>query len=215
MPSTSKKQHNFMAAIANNPAFAKKVGIKPSVGEEFLKADKSRKFKEGGAMKHSDIKMDKKVVKKAVSMHDKQQHGGKKTDLAALKKGGKVKKFALGGMSQGQMPPQMPAGLTMRRPFGGGGSSGAYGGLDTVNQGTQQVGRSLDTIGGALGKPGGDSMRAQIAQTQPGMMKKGGAVKSKKMASGGKVGQLSKADGCAVKGKTKGSMVKMKKGGSC
>jgi hypothetical protein len=47
------------------------------------------------------------------------------------------------------------------------------------------------------------------------MMKKGGAVKSKKMASGGKVGQLSKADGCAVKGKTKGSMVKMKKGGSC
>ena len=37
-----------MAAVAKNPAFAKKVGIKQSVGEEFLKADKGRKFKEGG-----------------------------------------------------------------------------------------------------------------------------------------------------------------------
>jgi len=49
MPSTSKKQHNFMAAIAKNPAFAKKVGIKASVGEEFLKADKGRKFGMGGS----------------------------------------------------------------------------------------------------------------------------------------------------------------------
>jgi hypothetical protein len=98
MPSVSKKQHNFMAAVAKNPSFAKKVGVKPSVGEEFLKADKGRKFKEGGDMKHSDIKMDKKVVKKAVGMHDKQMHGGKKTDLAALKKGGMaVKKMARGG----------------------------------------------------------------------------------------------------------------------
>ena len=158
MPSVSKKQHNFMAAVAKNPSFAKKVGIKPSVGEEFLKADKGRKFKEGGAMKHEDIKMDKKTIKKAVGMHDKQQHGGKKTDLTALKKGGKVKKFAFGGMSQGQMPPQMPTGLSIGRQHSGN-SSGAYGALDAVNQGSQQVGRSLDTIGGALGKPGGGGMR--------------------------------------------------------
>jgi hypothetical protein len=98
MPSVSKKQHNFMAAVAKNPSFAKKVGVKPSVGEEFLNADKGKKFKEGGTMKHSDIKMDKKVVKKAVGMHDTQMHGGKKTDLAALKKGGMaVKKMARGG----------------------------------------------------------------------------------------------------------------------
>ena len=48
MPSVSKKQHNFMAAVAKNPAFAKKVGIKSSVGEEFLKADKGKKFGSGG-----------------------------------------------------------------------------------------------------------------------------------------------------------------------
>lgn len=39
-------------------------------------------------MKHEDIKADKKMVKKAVGMHDKQLHGGKKTDLKSLKKGG-------------------------------------------------------------------------------------------------------------------------------
>jgi len=33
-----------MAAIAKNPAFAKKVGIKQFVGEEFLQADKGKKF---------------------------------------------------------------------------------------------------------------------------------------------------------------------------
>ena len=48
MPSTSKKQHNFMAAVANNPAFAKKVGVPQSVGKEFNQADKGRKFSKGG-----------------------------------------------------------------------------------------------------------------------------------------------------------------------
>ena len=48
MPSTSKKQHNFMAAVANNPAFAKKTGIPQSVGSDFVKADKGHKVSKGG-----------------------------------------------------------------------------------------------------------------------------------------------------------------------
>jgi len=51
MPSTSKKQHNFMAAVANNPAFAKKAGVPQSVGKEFSNADKGRTFSKGGDMK--------------------------------------------------------------------------------------------------------------------------------------------------------------------
>ena len=120
MPSKSKPQARLMAAVAHNPAFAKKVGISQSVGKEFNKADKGKTFREGGMMKkidakknpgmaklptavrnkmgfmkeggkaHEDIKMDKKVVKKAVGMHDKQQHGGKKTNLSKLAKGGGV-----------------------------------------------------------------------------------------------------------------------------
>ena len=90
MPSTSKKQHNLMAAVANNPKFANKVGIKQSVGEEFMKADKGRKFAKGGMTRHEDEAMDKKMIKKAMGMHDKQMHGGKKTDMSKLKKGGNV-----------------------------------------------------------------------------------------------------------------------------
>lgn len=37
-----------MEAIANNPKFAKKVGIKPSVGKDFEAADKGKKFAKGG-----------------------------------------------------------------------------------------------------------------------------------------------------------------------
>jgi len=129
-----------MAAVANNPAFAKKVGISKSVGEEFMKADKGKKFGAGGSLKavdssdnpglsklptevrnkmgymkkggmamkkgmkeggmaKSDMKedtkmdmaQDKKMAKKAVGMHEKQLHGGKKSDLTKLKKGGMAK----------------------------------------------------------------------------------------------------------------------------
>jgi hypothetical protein len=104
MPSVSKKQHGFMAAIANNPKFAKKVGVSKSVGKEFMKADKGRKFNEGGALKQTDAEsnpglaklptevrnkmgymkkggmakdkpMMKKVAAKAVKGHEKKMHG--------------------------------------------------------------------------------------------------------------------------------------------
>lgn len=78
MPSTSKKQHNLMAAVAHNPAFAKKVGIPQSVGQEFNQADKGKTFKKGGIMKHDDIKQDmpmmKKVAKEEVASHEKRMH---------------------------------------------------------------------------------------------------------------------------------------------
>jgi hypothetical protein len=37
-----------MAAVANNPSFAKKVGVPQSVGKDFTTADKGRKFSKGG-----------------------------------------------------------------------------------------------------------------------------------------------------------------------
>jgi hypothetical protein len=79
MPSTSKKQAKFMAAAAHNPAFAKKVGVPVSVAKEFNQADKGKKFKEGGSMKHSDMSKDKPMMKKvaaqAVKGHEKKMHG--------------------------------------------------------------------------------------------------------------------------------------------
>ena len=120
MPATSAKQKKFMDAAAHNPEFAKAAGVPVSVAKEFSKESKGMKFgkgskplkqgvakpktnhgsmnlfKDGGVMK-DDMKQDKAMVKKAVGMHDKQLHGGKKTDLAKLKKGGKTSCYAGGG----------------------------------------------------------------------------------------------------------------------
>jgi hypothetical protein len=84
MPSVSKKQHNFMEAIAHSPSFAKKAGVPQSVGKEFSKADKGRKFAKGGDMKHEDVKMDKAMMQKAVNKHEGRLHKGQpKTKLAS------------------------------------------------------------------------------------------------------------------------------------
>ena len=86
MPSSSKKQHNFMEAVANNPAFAKKVGVPQSVGKDFSTADKGRKFSKGGDMKHEDVKMDKAMMQKAVNKHESRLHKGE--PMTKLSKGG-------------------------------------------------------------------------------------------------------------------------------
>lgn len=56
MPSVSKKQHNLMAMVANNPEKAKQLKIPQSVGKEFLQADKGKKFNKGGAINGCALK---------------------------------------------------------------------------------------------------------------------------------------------------------------
>jgi len=109
MPSTSKKQHNFMAAIANNPAFAKKVGVPQSVGKEFNNADKGKKFRSGGMAKSDmkeDMKMDKSqdkaMIKKAFKQHDMQEHKGGKGTKLKLAKGGTFRSSADGCATKGK-----------------------------------------------------------------------------------------------------------------
>ena len=86
MPSTSKKQHNFMAAVANSPAFAKKAGVPQSVGKEFNNADKGKTFKQGGDMKPVDMKKNPGVAKLPTAVRNK---------MGFMKKGG----MAEGGKS--------------------------------------------------------------------------------------------------------------------
>ena len=93
MPAVSAKQEKFMQAVANNPKFAKKVGVPQSVGREFTK-------KEGGTVKES-----KAMMKKEVSFMKKK--GAPKSMIkhemaeAGMKYGGKVKKMAGGGLAAG------------------------------------------------------------------------------------------------------------------
>ena len=101
MPSVSAKQHRLMAAVATNPAVAKKTKIPQSVGKEFMEADKGKKFKGGGEMKES-----KEMVKKEIGFMKKK--GAPKSmikhemgEMGAMKKGGGVKKYAAGGLAAG------------------------------------------------------------------------------------------------------------------
>ena len=99
MPSKSKAQRNFMAAVAHNPAFAKKAGVPQSVGKDFNQADKGRKFSKGGEMKHADVKMDKKMMQKAVNKHEGRLHKGQPMTKLA---GGGYTKAADGVATKGK-----------------------------------------------------------------------------------------------------------------
>ena len=143
MPSVSKRQHKFMAAVAHNPEFAKKAGVPQSVGKEFNKADKGRTFAKGGDMKS--------------------------------------KKMAMGGMaSQAPVTAKVGAAMDPKK----------------AAMIAQAMKRRTKMVGGAAAPTGGEP---KVGPAPTGM-KGGGFVKS--------------ADGIAKKGKTRGTQVKMAKGGS-
>ena len=154
VPSVSKKQHNFMAAVANNPKFAKKAGVPSAVGKEFLTADKGKTFKEGGTMKKMNPGMMAMMAKKKPV---KMNSGGKMPMV--MKNGQSVPAFAADG--EGKM------------------------------------------------KKGG-KVHSDIAKDKP-MMKKvaAKAVKGHEKRLHG----MAKGGGIESKGKTKGTMIKMKSGG--
>jgi hypothetical protein len=101
MPSTSKKQHNFMAAVANNPKFAKKAGVPQSVGKDFNEADKGRKFSKGGDMatKMNPGFMAMMAKKKGAQEGSKADKAADKKQMMGMKTGGATKKMMGGGMA--------------------------------------------------------------------------------------------------------------------
>ena len=148
----------------------------------FKSSPKMQCFKEGGAVKYKsrhfeksemseDTAKDKKVVKKAFSMHDKQSHENEKTDLSKLKNGGRMKKeggcvgrYKAGGKTKKAKAPSKAA----TKPA-----------MSNIAEPAQTM--SLDT-----------------GMTPPPMMKKGGSSKKcgevKKYADGGMVGQSGMMD---------------------
>lgn len=88
MPSKSKAQHKFMAAVANNPKFAKQAGVPQNVGREYMKADEGRSFAGGDLVKSmADMK-----VSGATRRADVQKEG--------FNMGGDVKKCPRDGIAQ-------------------------------------------------------------------------------------------------------------------
>jgi hypothetical protein len=121
MPSKSKAQHNLMAMVANDPAAAKRVGIPQSVGQEFMKADKGRRFGSGSRAdaqainrpktnqgkqelfaRGGDMKESKEMMKKEVSFMKKK--GAPKSMIKHEESEMKgMKKMANGGITKAKM----------------------------------------------------------------------------------------------------------------
>lgn len=148
MPSTSKKQHNLMAAVAKNPAFAKKVGIKQSVGEDFLQADKGKKFARGGDMK--------------------KMFGGKETKAEEMKEAKALK--------SGKISPKQ-------------------------------------YVAGEKSEGHGAGAAKKAAAIKSGRVTPKAYAEEHAMKSGGKTSKYARGGGIEVRGKTKGTMVKMCGGG--
>ena len=94
-----------MAAVANNPAFAKKVGVPQSVGQDFSQADKGRKFSKGGDMasKMNPGFMAMMAKKKTAQEGSKADKAADKKQMMGMKKGGGVDGIAKKGKTKGTM----------------------------------------------------------------------------------------------------------------
>jgi hypothetical protein len=165
MPSTSKKQHNFMAAIANSPSFAKKAGVPTSVGKDFVTADKGKKFSKGGDMK----------------------------------------KMNMGGYADGGMPMVMKDGKKVPSFAADGVGKMAKGGMAKGGMKHEDVKMDKKMMQKAVNKHEG-RLHKGATMTK---LAKGGVAPSKMGAV--KTGKT--PNGVATKGKTKGTMIAMKRGG--
>jgi len=84
MPSTSKKQADFMRAVAHSPEFAKKVGVPVSVGKEFTQEDKEtdmKRYMKGGKMP-SAPSLPSQASSKAASAMERFAGTGKRPGMA-------------------------------------------------------------------------------------------------------------------------------------
>lgn len=215
MPAVSKKQERFMQAVANNPKFAKQVGVPQSVGKEFTKAGGGKvdsKMKMKGPQVDEEFRKprgtetsDEKKRRMAEEMKRQQEMRGKTganapmeptdEDMMGMKKGGMMKGYKAGGMpmveKDGKKVPAFAA--DGKGKMMGGGAVGMYGEGNTEKQMKNKM------------KKGG-KVHSDKAKDMP-MMKKTAkkAVKeheakmhkgTKKMASGGKV----RGAGCAQRG---------------
>ena len=211
MPSKSKKQHNFMEAIAHNKAFAKKVGVPQSVGEDFVAADKGKHFKKGG------INMKKRSVNPAMAMMAARAMPTPPAPGPAMAPAGAMP----GGMKHGGLSKEHHKHLAhhhlamaehhmkehegnhkMKKMASGGKaeSMGPRSMKEDVEKGSDKHGKfgeaKVQKTGHTKGKNLGDAGKKEPIETEKNM-------KSfmKKMAKGGSTS--SRADGAAIRGKTK------------
>ena len=187
MPATSEKQKQFMDAAAHNPKFAKAAGVPVSVAKEFSGASKGMKFGKGSDTSRPDLQK----VNKPKTLHGK---------MSIMKEGGDTmatKKMNMGGYAGGGAMPMKDG-----KPAFIGDGKGAMkkGGMAKADmkQDKSMMQKAVNKHEGRLHK-GATMTKLKTGGMAPSKM---GAVKTGKTPNG-----------VASKGKTKGAMVKMSKGG--
>ena len=140
MPSVSKKQHNLMAAVAHNPAFAKRVGIPQSVGKDFSEADKGKKFAGGG--------MAKKLF------------GGKETYAEELKEAKAIKSGKISPQQYARGEQKEEAGMKMKKMAGGGMAASKMGAVKTAAPSRDGIATKGKTKGTVVKMAGNKGMKS-------------------------------------------------------
>jgi hypothetical protein len=228
MPSKSKKQHNFMEAIAHNKAFAKKVGVPQSVGKDFAEADKGRKFGLGGGVgitRGGKGQINKQVTR-AGSIYGEQKevpnvnlnkYIGKKAGgktMATKKKAVNPVAAMMAARAMQTPPPAAPAApaAPMQAPAGMPQGGMKKGGLSKKHEGKEmkKMAKGGETMGPRTMSKDVEKGSNKMTKFGESAVQKRGNTKGKnlgdsgpmkKMASGGSTS--SRADGIAQRGRTK------------
>ena len=232
MPSKSKAQRNFMAAAAHNPEFAKKAGVPVSVAKEFNAADKGKKFKSGGDVAdksklkklfkgkdtYGEELKEAKAIKSGKITPKEYAKGEKMEGIHGMKRGGKTKCMATGGVTKaGKSLPKFKDMGALGLKCGGAvkGYAGKDGSVVKKDPNKDEVTNAkiqaemmekARAQGSALPKP--KTTQEKMYKPAPSSVmgedvdgyRKGGCAK---MARGG----LAKANGKAIRGKTKGRFI--------
>ena len=231
MPAKSKKQQRFMAAVANNPKFAKQVGVPKNVGEKFMKM---KKYKSGGfpdltgdgKVTQADILKGREVKKLnvgGVTKMKKQGYNARLDDSMGARNGKKKqsmksrrdesegmeksmggRKFAGDKAMKFQRGGRMPVGMANPRAGVTGGPSALTEYIDANGLPMPEESRPR-----RISDPTAEQRRQAAARSRRGSTRRGGGGRKaggKIYKSGGKV----RGAGCATKGVRKAKMVSMK-----
>jgi hypothetical protein len=199
MPSTSKKQHNFMAAIAHSKEFAKKAGVPMSVGKDFVEADRGRKFGTGGGV--GITRGGQKQINKQVTRFGSVLGNEKNVPNINLNKYIGKKE---GGMATEKMhseKSEMKKDVSQDKKM----IKKAFGMHDTQQHEKKKT--DLSKL------KGGGMARMQSKGEHPVQKQAKRGAEMVKMAKGGLAAGHKSANGIAKRGLTKGKEIKMNKGG--
>jgi len=220
MPSTSAKQAKFMRAIAHSPSFAKKVGVKQSVGKDFEMADKKKmkKFGSGGSTPPQPTAADRARSKAQMDSLKKAKVSDEEARVlsSANRSEGSpaTKKYASGGGVTKEMPSSKAMGsMGMAKGGSAKGKAKAKGkAMMAAAMMKDRIGRAMAARGAEAPMPAAPSAPMAPAASPMGAMgmNKGGGIERKgktntkmvKMAKGGSI------DGIAQRGKTRCSGAK-------